>query len=105
MNVIAQGTTPYLQIAVADDLSDASVIYITIRQGKTGIINLTGERVAVEVENGVSALTVHLTQEETLKLTEDTVSIQVRWKNTDLEAYETEIIRVRISEALYKGVI
>ena len=33
MNVIAQGTTPYLQIAVADDLSDAAVIYITIKQG------------------------------------------------------------------------
>lgn len=26
MNVIAQGTTPYLQIAVADDLSDAGAI-------------------------------------------------------------------------------
>ena len=44
MNVIAQGTTPYLQIAVADDLSDASVIYITIKQGRTSLMNLTGER-------------------------------------------------------------
>lgn len=105
MNVIAQGTTPYLQIAVADDLSDAAVIYITIKQGKTSIMNLTGERIATTFENGVSVLTAHLTQEETLKLTEDMVHLQVRWKNADLEAYETEIIRVRISEALYKGVI
>lgn len=105
MNVIAQGTTPYLQIAVADDLSDASVIYITIKQGRTSLMNLTGDRITVTVENGVSVLTVHLTQEETLKLTEDIVYIQARWKNTDLEAYETEVIRVRTAEALYKGVI
>ena len=105
MNVIAQGTTPYLQIAVADDLSDASVIYITIKQGRTGLMNLTGERISKTVENGVSVLTVHLTQEETLKLPEDIVYIQARWKNADLEAYETEVVRVRTAEALYKGVI
>lgn len=106
MNTIAQGTTPYLQFAVAADLSNASVIYFTVKQGNTILINLTGNRITTTVEEDITTLTVHLTQEETLKLDENKKAyIQVRWRDSEDEAYETEVHQALISEALYKGVI
>lgn len=106
MNIIGQGTTPYLQFAIADDLSDASAIYFTVRQGNTLVINLTGDRITSTVDDDTTTVTVHLTQQETLKLDENKkVHIQVRWRDSDDEAHATKVYQALVSEALYKGVI
>lgn len=102
---IGQGTTPYLQLAISGyDLGSAEVIYLTIEQGNISL-NLTGDRVIATVMNGDTTLTVHLTQEETLQFRNGRATIQVRWRNSDNEAYETEMMNINFMAALYKEVI
>lgn len=105
MNNLGQGTTPYLQVAIDGcDLTAAEVIYVTIEQGQHRL-NLTGERVNVLSEEGNSVVTVHLTQEETLAFKKGFAEIQVRWRDSEGDAFETEVLSVNFLKALYKGVI
>ena len=105
MNTLGQGTTPYLQVAIDGcDLSTAAVIYVTIEQG-VHKLNLTGERVSVVSEEGNSVVTVHLTQEETLSFKKGFAEIQIRWRDQEGDAFETEVMSVNFLKALYKGVI
>lgn len=104
MNIIGQGTTPYLQIAVAGyDLNNSDVIYVTVTQGKK-MLNLTGERISVVSDGTDSVVTAHLTQQETLMFDKGTATVQVRWKEEE-EAYSTEAVRLNFFEALYREVI
>lgn len=103
---IAQGATPYLMINVeGHDLTGAAVIKVSLKAQARHIV-LGLDRVTVTSDTKDSLLTVHLTQEETLSLIPSTATVQVRWRDgaTD-EAYTTEIARVDIATALYKGVI
>lgn len=69
MNKYGQGTTPYLVFQIEGDLSEANHIVVTLRQVNVQL-NLDKERVTVETEGELSSLTVHLTQEETLRFEE-----------------------------------
>lgn len=105
MNNIGQGTTPYLQLAINGcDLSDAAVIYLTISQGNL-MLNLTDNRVVATCMNGNTVITAHLTQEETLQFRKGNAAVQVRWRNNDNEAYETDMININFMAALYREVI
>lgn len=102
---IGQGTTPFIQLAINDcDLSNADVIYLTIEQGNISL-NLSGDRIIATVADGNTVLTAHLTQEETLQFRKGRATIQARWRNTDNEAYETDMLNINFLEALYKEVI
>lgn len=106
MNTLGQGTTPYLQVAIDGcDLSTAAVIYVTIEQGTYQKLTLTGERVTVVSEEGNSVVTVHLTQEETLSFKKGFAEVQIRWRDQEGDAYETEVMSVNFLKALYRGVI
>lgn len=98
-----QGTTPYLVFQVEGDLSEAEQIVVTIRQNNA-VLNLMRDRVTVEAEGETSELTVHLTQEETLRFGEGRAEAQIRWKAQG-EAYITEETNIHFIRALYRGVI
>lgn len=102
---IAQGATPYLMITVeAYDLSDAVSVYVTLRSASR-VVNLDQSRVTISSDGTNSLLVVHLTQEETLSLSPNTVTVQVRWRDPDDEAHTTEMAQIDVATAIYKGVI
>lgn len=102
---IAQGATPYLMMTIEGfDLSSAAAIMVTLRMSVT-CINLDMERVTVTSDGQESLLVVHLTQEETLALSAGPMTVQVRWRDAEGEAYTTEMAQINVAAAIYKGVI
>lgn len=96
-----RGTTPLNIFNVDVDLTTAEVIYITYKQNNNVVIEKSIEDIAVTDKT----LTVRLTQEETLKLTERAVEIQIRARFADGTAIASNIIKTTASEILKDGVI
>lgn len=102
---IAQGATPYLMITIEGyDLTDAAAIMVTLRASGVNL-NLDQERVTAAADEEGTLLVVHLTQEETLALTPATATVQVRWRDAADEAHTTEMAKIDVASAIYKGVI
>ena len=96
-----RGTTPTNVFNVDVDLTNAEVIYITYKQQNKVVFEKTKDDITV-TEN---SLTVKLTQEETLKLTEREVEIQIRARFSDGTALASNIIKTTASKILKDGVI
>ena len=71
-----RGTTPTNTFTTNLDLSTAEVIYITYQQNGQDII----EKNINDITFGEGSLSVELTQEDTLKLSDREVLIQIRAK-------------------------
>lgn len=97
-----RGTTPTHTFNTDLDLTAAEVIYITYQQECQNLLELTGDRIARDINK----VTVTLTQEETLAFAEDQpVYIQIRAKFGDGEAIASNIIKVDAREILKDGLI
>ena len=102
---LGQGTTSTIAMTVDNyDLTQAKEIRVTIDQNGRKL-NFTGDRVMTIDDEGGTILMVHLTQSETLSLRPTLADVQVRWLDTNNEAYKTEIETINIKKALYKGVL
>ena len=100
-----QGSTPTLMIKIKKhDLSNAAAIVVTFRQGAK-LYNFEADRLTVVASGDASTLALTLTQEETLAMRPGGLTLQVRWVNTDGEAFTTDVASVSNLEALYKEVI
>ena len=103
--MIAQGSTPYLLLQIDGyDLTGAEVIVVTIKS-QTVRMNFESDRVRAVTDGTNSILTVHLTQEESLRLYPTSAAVQVRWRDADGEAYTTVTRSIDIASAIHKGVI
>lgn len=96
-----RGTTPTNVFNVDVDLTNAEVIYITYKQQNKVVFEKEKSDITV-TEN---SLTVKLTQEETLKLTEREVEIQIRARFSDGTALASNIIKTTANKILKDGVI
>lgn len=96
-----RGTTPTNVFNVDLDLTNAEVIYITYKQQNKVVFEKEKSDITV-TEN---SLTVKLTQEETLKLTEREVEIQIRARFSDGTALASNIIKTTANKILKDGVI
>lgn len=96
-----RGTTPTNIFNVDIDLTNAEVIYITYKQQNKVVIEKTKDDITATTET----LTVKLTQDETLKLTEREVEIQIRARFSDGTALASNIIKTTASKILKDGVI
>lgn len=96
-----RGTTPTNIFNVDIDLTNAEVIYITYKQQNKVVIEKTKDDITVTTET----LTVKLTQDETLKLTEREVEIQIRARFSDGTALASNIIKTTANKILKDGVI
>lgn len=125
--MIVRGTTPYhtFVLPMASDSIDS--VYVTYLQNGDVILEKTADDITIqdiddEFENAsvedtdeemeVSCeLSIHLTQEDTLKFTfypaaeKNIAVIQIRVLDTDGEAYASDPIRERIFGVLKEGVI
>lgn len=125
--MITRGTTPYHSFILPLKTEDISEVYITYLQNAQVILNKTFSDVTIadiedELENASMnepsedflsscELTIHLTQEDTLKFNfypaaeKNIAVIQIRVLTTNGEAYASEPIHERIFGVLKDGVI
>ncbi len=96
-----RGTTPTNVFGVDVDCTTASEIYITYVQNGQTIIEKTIEDTGITEK----ALTVELTQAETLSFGEGHVDIQIRVKFPDETALASNIIRTTVERILKEGAI
>lgn len=99
-----QGTTPTYTLTISGyDLTDKTV-FVTIK-GKAKTITLTGERLSVSYDSGISVIAFMLTQQETLALPLGQAEIQVRFIDAQGIAKATDIAPITIERILHNGVI
>ena len=96
-----RGTTPTNTFTVDVDLTSAVALYITYKQGARVAI----EKAIDDIDITSEALTVTLTQQDTLKLQKGDVDIQVRVRFPDDKALASDIITVPVERVLKDGVI
>ena len=98
---MTRGTTPSYVITIKDDvdLSEVTDLYVTLKQSETSKVT----RKNAELEG--KAITLTLTQEETLLFKEGEAELQVRGKFSDGVAFATKVIRVPVNRVLYDEVI
>lgn len=97
-----RGTTPTNIFTSELDLSTADVLYITYKQlGKVLV-----EKTKSDVTFGDGTITVTLTQDDTLKFSEDKyVYVQIRARFADGSAVASNIIETPAQAILKDGVI
>lgn len=99
-----RGTTPFLPIKTDQDLSKMDYIVVTIEDS-------TGTEVSVDNKSGMmtvksTEVTVKLTQEQTLSLSEGELQIQVRASDaTGENAIASNIMYGQLDDVLKDGVI
>lgn len=97
-----RGTTPAFQIRVKGiEFKNIKRIIVTIKQ-KTVQLDYE-ERLSVNRDG--NAVTVYMTQEETLKLKSGSAQLQVRILLLDGTAVASNIVSVNVDEILREGVI
>lgn len=105
-----RGTTPTFTFTIRSEtvnLGEAENVYVTIRQGANEITK-TGEEISYELRT----VNVYLSQEESLKLKENTpAEIQINWTyldptdNTTVRRAATKVKSIQIDRQLLKRVI
>lgn len=99
-----RGTTPtlYLELDTELDLSNVTEMWVTF---KSSTVEITKTLSEVVFDAETNTITVVLTQEETLKMYNGKVDVQVRLKTASDLAYATDIANVEIGRILKEGVI
>lgn len=97
-----RGTTPTNTFRTGDiDLSTADVVYITYKQRGKVVV----EKTKTDCTFGENSVSVTLTQEDTLKFTENDVLIQIRARFAGGRAIASNIIETPAMAILKEGVI
>lgn len=101
---VYQGTTPALNLIVEGvDLTDKTV-FVTIRCG-TYAITKSGDDLAVIFAEGNSTVIARLTQQETLRMTVPTATVQIRFVDKNGNADATSKATFSVNDVLYHAVI
>lgn len=97
-----RGTTPLLEFIIPFDTSQLAEAFVTLSQNGAVVV----DKALTECNCDENRLSVHLTQEETLKLQCDCITeIQIRARTIAGEAVASQIIRERTDRILKDGVI
>lgn len=125
--MIIRGTTPYHNFILPILADNIKAVYVTYLQNEEVILDKSIKDVTIvnlldlyenasveelsEEEQGSCQLTVHLSQEDTLKFSffpaarKNIAVIQIRLLTTDDEAFASEPVKERIFGVLHDGVI
>ena len=99
-----QGTTPALLLRVkGKDLTGCNV-FASIKAGMR-VITKTGSDLEMDTDDDDTLVLCHLTQEDTLPLSEGEADVQVRFINSDGVAEATSKAKITIESVIYKKVI
>lgn len=96
-----RGTTPVINIETDIDLSDATNLFVSFEQGKEIVVEKTLSDVTITED----AVSIHLTQEDTLKFADDKV-VRVQLRCTlHGEKLASNIMTAEVGEILKGGEI
>lgn len=106
---IVRGTTPTLVFHIKDktlDLNEIAQVWITFKN-KAGFRpkEITYDIDDVIVDSAEHTITLYLSQNNTLALSECEMSVQIRIRFNDDKAYASNILNVPIGRILKEGVI
>ena len=103
-NNIVRGTTPILTFTLPFDTANIAKAYITIAQNDEIVIDKEVGDTGCTYSD--KTITLHLTQEETLKLADCSgIEMQIRLRTTNGEVLASQIIKAFVEEILKDGVI
>lgn len=105
---ITRGTTPWIAFALPVDITEDNIAeaYITIAQDGNVIADRALSEGQLRIDDEKDIVAAKLTQDDTLLLSADKItSAQLRFVDTDGEAYATEIITYNTYAILHEGVI
>lgn len=99
----ARGTTPTFRHTFTEELLDlttANNVYVTYKQGSKALTK-TGEDIEVEPK----AVTVYLTQKETLMFKEGTLESQVNWTGSNGNRAASKVKGIELEKQLLDKVV
>lgn len=96
-----RGTTPTNTFTVDVDLTQAEVLYVTYKQNARTVI----EKALADVTVTAKAVTVELSQADTLKFGKGEVEMQIRARLPDGSALASQIMTAPVEAVLKEGVI
>lgn len=106
-----RGTTPTLVLNIDYQREDIAEAWVTIAQNGRAVINKTLRSDGVEIEDVTdesgthAALTVTLTQSDTLALAAGAAELQVRALMVDDTAAASEVVSLTVGKILKNGII
>lgn len=99
----ARGTTPTFRHTFTEELLDlttANNVYVTYKQGAKSLTK-TGADIEVEPK----AVTVYLTQKETLMFKEGTLESQINWTGSDGKRAASKVKGIELEKQLLDKVV
>lgn len=97
-----RGTTPTLEFLIPFDTGQLAEAFVTLSQNGAVVL----DKALSDCQCGGQTLSVRLTQEDTLKLQDETITeIQIRARTLEGEAIASNIMRERTDRILKDGVI
>lgn len=100
--MVAKGTTPTFTLTFSDenlDLTQAVHVIATFRGAKTV------EKSKTDLEISEKSVSVYLTQQETLALSQGDVLIQLNWTYQDGKRSASDIVKYSFSDNLLERII
>lgn len=101
-----QGTTPTYLLTVPGFDLEACTVFVTLEGGQRQFV-LTGSRltVAYDSENDQSTIAFGFSQEETFRLPQGSLSVEVRFIDEENQAYVTDRASISVEPVLLRKVI
>ena len=101
--LIRRGTTPTIQVVLPDELDMSTIVTAWIYINQNGEVIVDRSNDTIEIED--NTLSITLTQEETLALSDGFAFIQVRLLDTDGVALASQENRVHVLPIYKEGEI
>lgn len=100
--MVVRGTTPNITLTVPDtiNLTEATTVYATIKQGKTVVT-----KVSDEMELSEHAAIIYLTQEESLRFADGEAEVQLNWIFEDGRRNATKVKKLAFDRQLLGRVL
>lgn len=98
-----RGTTPTLVFNINTELDLNTISEVWVTFGLSPVKTYTKEDVEISDED--KTITLHLSQEETLKFNKHDVPVQLRFLLDDGQAYASPIKSITVNDILQNGVI
>ena len=108
-----RGSTPIVTITVPNQDFDDCNVYVTIDQDGNQVTKASRTSEDIEITKNYddegellsSDIAVYLTQEETMQFAVGNAEVQIRWIDTNGNAYVTDIDKIKLERTLLEGVI
>ena len=101
-----QGTTPALTFQIAGFDATGMTPFVSFKRG-ADVLTKTGNDVTIVYDNvnSISVIVVQMTQEETLSMRQGTAVVQMRFIDSNGNAYATTKANLGVQDVIYKEVI